>query len=84
MTDIETRNLIERELREKSWGATEQYLENHAPIYKEGNPVIERIDREDKDVIRQKTETAGFQSEIRPFLQYSAYTCFLISRASFG
>lgn len=45
MTDIEIRELIEKELFEKSFGTIEQYLEIHSPVYEEGKLEIACIDR---------------------------------------
>src|SRR6187402_337580 len=51
MTDKEVVELIEKEFTEKTLAVTEQYLDIHQPIYKNGQLVISRIDREDTDTI---------------------------------
>ncbi|MVN23476.1 DUF4279 domain-containing protein [Mucilaginibacter arboris] len=48
MTDDQAIELIEREFKEKTLGATEQYLEIHNPIYADNKLKIARIDREAK------------------------------------
>ena len=51
MTDKEVAQLVEKEFTEKTLGVTEQYLDIHQPIYKNGQLVIDRIDRESADKI---------------------------------
>jgi len=52
MTDLEVWKLIVKEFNEKTLGTTSQYLEIHEPIYENGKPKIDRIDREkNEDVI---------------------------------
>jgi hypothetical protein len=49
MTDEQTIELIEKEFKEKTLGATEQYLEIHSPIYVDNKLKVDRIDRESND-----------------------------------
>ena len=49
MSDEEITFLIDKELKEKTLGVTEQYLEIHRPLYTNGKLKIERIDRERED-----------------------------------
>lgn len=52
MTDEQAITLIEKELQDKTFGVTEQYLEIHTPIYLNNKLQIERIDRDcDKFII---------------------------------
>ncbi|WP_157687301.1 DUF4279 domain-containing protein [Pedobacter psychrophilus] len=49
MTDLQIIELIEKEFKYKTLGATEQYLEIHSPVYSDNQLKVERIDREGKD-----------------------------------
>jgi len=49
MTDEEVSELIVEEFFEKKLGVTEQYLKIHEPVYVNGLPKIDRIDRELRD-----------------------------------
>ena len=49
MTDEQVIALIENEFKQKTLGATEQYLEIHSPIYADNKIKIDRIDRESED-----------------------------------
>ena len=51
MTDKEIAQLIDKEFTEKTFGVTEQYLEIHQPIYKDGQILIDRIDREKDNTV---------------------------------
>jgi hypothetical protein len=46
MTDLQIINAIETEFKTPTMGVTEQYLEIHTPVYRDGQLAIERIDRE--------------------------------------
>ncbi|WP_316801408.1 DUF4279 domain-containing protein [Pedobacter frigidisoli] len=46
MNDLQVIKLIENEFKNKTLGATEQYLEIHSPVYSDNQLKIERIDRE--------------------------------------
>ena len=48
MTDQQVVEIIEREFRDKTLGATEQYLEIHQPIYINDKLKVDRIDRDNK------------------------------------
>lgn len=48
MNDLQVIELIENEFKNKTLGATEQYLEIHSPVYSDNQLKIERIDREQK------------------------------------
>jgi hypothetical protein len=47
MTDGKIIEMIEKELEDKTLGVTEQNLEIHKPVYKDGKVQIDRIDREE-------------------------------------
>ena len=49
MTDEQISRIIEEELKLKTLGVTEQYLEVHNVVYKNNKAIIERIDRERGD-----------------------------------
>lgn len=49
MNDEQVIELIEKEFKNKTLGATEQYLEIHRPVYDHNQLKVERIDREQKD-----------------------------------
>lgn len=49
MSDEQIIELINKELREKTLGVTEQYLETHSPVYINQKVSIERVDREGND-----------------------------------
>ncbi len=49
MTDQQLIELIENEFKEKTLGATEQYLEIHSPIYIDNKLKVDRIDRDTED-----------------------------------
>lgn len=49
MTDQQAIELIERELKDKTLGVTEQYLDIHSPIYVGNKVKVDRIDRDRKD-----------------------------------
>ena len=51
MTNEEIITAVESELKNKTLGVTEQYLEIHNPIYKDGKIAIERIDTQDPKTI---------------------------------
>lgn len=51
MTDQQAIDLIEKELKEKTLGVTEQFLHIHSPVYDGHQLKVERIDRERKDNI---------------------------------
>ncbi|TDQ09482.1 DUF4279 domain-containing protein [Pedobacter metabolipauper] len=51
MSDKEITDLIDKELKEKTLGVTEQYLKIHSPVYLDGKLKIERIDREKENGI---------------------------------
>ena len=51
MTDSEILKLISQEFDLKLLGVTEQYLEIHNPIYENGILRIDRIDRENENII---------------------------------
>ncbi len=46
MTDEQAIKLVEKEFQDKTFGATEQYLEIHSPIYINNKLQITRIDRD--------------------------------------
>ncbi len=46
MTDEEVYQLVNNEFISKTLGVTEQYLKIHQPVYVNGHPKIDRIDRE--------------------------------------
>jgi hypothetical protein len=49
MDDEEVSELIVKEFFEKKLGVTEQYFKIHEPVYINGLPKIDRIDREFRD-----------------------------------
>lgn len=49
MSDEQIIELINKELREKTLGVTEQYLEIHSPVYINQKINVERIDRDGND-----------------------------------
>lgn len=49
MSDEQIIELIDNELRKKTLGVTEQYLEIHSPVYINQKVSIERVDREGND-----------------------------------
>ena len=48
MTDQQVIEIVENEFRDKTLGATEQYLEIHKPIYIDNRLKVDRIDRDNK------------------------------------
>lgn len=51
MTDEEVTDLIAAEFRDKTLGTTAQYMEIHAPVYRDERIVIERVDRNKADLL---------------------------------